>query len=128
MVTKNSLLSTYDADFAEAANAYGPRLESLPLSEKSQLIMVIGDWVNYCASVEEVDRSSFYEFIEMTDPFDFHECDAVKMIEEFLDFAEPLPAIQLAIALGHQILEGIYSLDEDSVYEGFRDELPEVAA
>lgn len=113
MPTPNSLLNYYDASFADAANAYGQRLESLSRSEKAQLIMVIGDWVGHCADVEEGCQNSFYEHIEMTDPFDMYDCDAAKMVEEFLDFVEPGPALQLAIALSWQILEGVYSLDED---------------
>jgi hypothetical protein len=119
MPTQNSLLTHYDESFSEVANAYGPRLENLCLPEKSQLITAIGDWVAYCASMHDVDRHSFYEHIEMTDPFDIYDCDAAKMVEEFLDFVKPLPAMQLAIALAWQIIEGVYSLDEDSVYEGF---------
>lgn len=119
MPTNHSLLNYYDQDFAEAANAYGQRLESLTLAEKSQLITAIGDWVGHCAATNDVDRNSFYEHIEMTDPFDMYDCDAAKMIEEFLDFVEPLPAMQLAICLGWQIIEGVFLRDEDAVYEGF---------
>lgn len=113
MPTPNSLLNYYDASFAGAANAYGRRLESLSRSEKAQLIMVIGDWVNHCAESEEDCWNSFYEHIAMTDPFDMYDCDAVTMVEKFLDFAEPGQALLLAIALSWQILEGVYSLDED---------------
>jgi hypothetical protein len=119
MPTDHSLLNYYDQDFAEAANAYGQRLESLSLSEKSQLIVAIGDWVCHCSEVYEQDRNSFYEHIEGIDPFNDHECDAAEMVKKYLDFIEPIPAIQLAIALGWQIIEGVYYRDEDAVYEGF---------
>lgn len=104
MPTTHSLLTYYDDSFSAAANAYGQRLESLSRTEKAQLIAVIGDWVAHCADVEEDCRNSFYEHIEMVDPFDMYDCDAAKMVEEFLDFVEPSPALQLAIALGWQIL------------------------
>lgn len=118
--TKNSLLTTYDADFAAAGDVYGDRLESLTLVDKSQLIMAIGSWVEHCATVSEPDRQSFAEHVGMIMAFDNH--DPASMVEDFLDFVEPLPAMQLAIALSHQILEGIYSLDDDLVYDGFRED------
>ena len=127
MPTPNSLLNYYDASFADAANAYGQRLESLSRSEKAQLIMVIGDWVNHCAETDADCRNSFYEHIEMTDPFDIEDCRAVNMVVEFLDFVKPEPALQLAIALSWQILEGVYCLDEDEeeTDESFLDSLLE---
>jgi hypothetical protein len=113
MPTRNCLLTSYDSEFDEAAGAYGPNLEYLTQVEKSQLLMVIGDWVHHCAVTEQGSRNSLHEHIDMTDPFDMYDCDAAKMVEQYLDFMVPAPALQLAIALSWQLIEGVYAPEPD---------------
>ncbi len=111
--TQNSLLTYQDGNLAPIAEIYGYYLEKLCLVEKFAILADIAAWGDQCCGYEEEAWGSFGEFMANhgTTSEDY---DAYGLLTNpACDWTNPVHAMPLTIAIGHQIAEGIY-LPEDA--------------
>ena len=113
MASKNSSLTYQDSKLAEIAELFGDQLESLCLIEKYAILKDIANWGDQCCTYDREDWSSFGEYMgawgDTSKDYDAYEL----LRHRDCNWADPISAMPLTVAIAHQIAEGIY-LPEDA--------------